>query len=109
MKKSAESPFFGPKSRLHAGCVRRPDGGRRLPLRRLPDRTAGGVRKKFQYIHPFHKRGRKRFFSSDRSEKLSFELQNISNPGHGKSADTGRKAKKSPEKVQFDNLFNIFA
>ena len=34
---------------------------------------------------------------------------NISNPGHGKSADAGRKAKKSPEKIQFDNLFNIFA
>ena len=58
--------------------------------------------------HP-KERSPKRFFSDDRNKKLSFELQRISDPGRKKPTDTERKAKKSPEKVRYDNLFNIFA
>jgi len=58
--------------------------------------------------HP-KERSPKRFFSDDRNKKLSFELQRISDPGRKKPTDTERKTKKSPEKVRYDNLFNIFA
>ncbi|WP_455954773.1 hypothetical protein [Alistipes shahii] len=58
--------------------------------------------------HP-KERSPKRFFSDDRNKKLSSELQGISDPGRKKPTDTERKAKKSPEKVRYDNLLIIFA
>ena len=48
-------------------------------------------------------------YMKKKEKKLSSELQGISDPGRKKPTDTERKTKKSPEKVRYDNLFNIFA
>lgn len=65
--------------------------------------------KKFNKVFRFQMRHRSGILINARPEKVSFELQTVSISGVREFANARQKPKKSAEKDQFDNLFNIFA